>query len=133
MTRWPSSLRMRVGRTLRRRRPTWPSSSETTATWTVPSTCWSGSLGYRARERIDETEIVTRIALAQALEAGGCDPERIFEVAEPLFSAFWPDMRPDQHDGTVGPVRQAVERHLSAHPELDGQAWTAKRFPLLAG
>jgi tetratricopeptide (TPR) repeat protein len=87
------------------------------------------SLTYLERIPFPDTEITTRIALIQALVVDDRPPERVFEVAQPLFAKFWDRLRADQKENSVGPLDQAIARHLAAHPVPDPAAWKAERFP----
>jgi tetratricopeptide (TPR) repeat protein len=89
------------------------------------------SLECLARREKGEFEIITRIALVQALVAAGEDPDAIFPVARTLFDRFAKELRDDQWKGTLGPLREAVQRYLRAHPATDAHEWTRKRFPEL--
>jgi tetratricopeptide (TPR) repeat protein len=88
-------------------------------------------LDYLERRTNDEFEIITRIALIQALEAAGEHPDDIFPVARTLFDRFAQALRKDQWEGSLGPLRQAVQRYLGNHPTTDPQQWTRQRFPEL--
>ena len=76
------------------------------------------SLDYLAQKSHPQTEVITRIALTQALEAELRPPEDIFAVARPV-AAFAKDLRPDQWDGLRGPLEQTIRRFTQLHPEVD--------------
>jgi tetratricopeptide (TPR) repeat protein len=87
------------------------------------------SLFYLDRAPFPDTEIKTRIALIQALVVDKRPPQRVFEVAQLLFARFWGRLRSDQKENSVGPLDDAIARHLAANPVADPTAWKAKRFP----
>ena len=73
------------------------------------------SLNYLTRQSNPATEIITRIALTQALESEEKPPEDIFSVASPV-TRFANKLRPDQWDGLRGPLEQTVARYVQRHP-----------------
>jgi len=79
------------------------------------------SLDYLAQQPNPATEIITRIALSQALEAEGRPPEDIFAVARPIVR-FADKLRPDQWDGLRGPLEDTVQRYVQLHPEANSLA-----------
>lgn len=87
------------------------------------------SLGYLEKAPFPATEITTRIALIQALVVAERAPERVFDVAAPLFRKFWSQLRPDQKENSVGPLEKAIGQYLTTHPVADVAAWKAQRFP----
>jgi tetratricopeptide (TPR) repeat protein len=89
------------------------------------------SLSYLEKRSNDEFEIITRVALVQALEAAQAAPLEIFPVARRLFDRFANDLRKDQWDATLGPLRQAAQRHLQTVKHPDPQAWMRQNFPEL--
>jgi tetratricopeptide (TPR) repeat protein len=76
------------------------------------------SLDYLSEEVFPSTEITTRIALIQAMEAEKRSPEDIFAVARPL-SKFASELRHDQWEGLRGPLKIALERYMKDHPDVD--------------
>ena len=91
------------------------------------------SLTYLERQAFPDTEITTRIALIQALVAANKPTERVFDVADKLFGNFLGQLRPDQRENSVGPLEQALDRHMLQHPELDPAVFRAQKFPMLYG
>ncbi len=91
------------------------------------------SLVYLGRQPFPHTEIITRIALIQALVVAERSPERVFQVAGELFAKFWHELRPDQRENSVGPLEMAIKRYLLQHPVADVAAWKAERFPQVYG
>jgi len=89
------------------------------------------SLRYLERRGNGEFEITTRVALIQALEAERADPAEVFEVARALYDRFSKQLRKDQWDNTLGPLRQALSRHVETHPGLDRREWMRAKFPEL--
>jgi len=89
------------------------------------------SLEYLGKRKKNEFEIITRIALVQALEASGVGIDEILPVARPLFDQYAKVLRKDQWDGTLGPLRQAVNRYMAQHPGTDRDKWLKKRLPEL--
>ena len=89
------------------------------------------SLEYLELRKKDEFEIITRIALVQALEAAKSGIDEILPVARPLFSRFATVMRKDQWDGTVGPLQNAVRRHMKDQPGTNAKEWLEQRIPEL--
>jgi len=73
------------------------------------------SLEYLAQQPHPATEIITRIALTQALESEERPPEDIFRVARPV-ARFANKLRQDQWDGLRGPLEQTVTRYVQRHP-----------------
>jgi tetratricopeptide (TPR) repeat protein len=76
------------------------------------------SLDYLSQQAYPPTEIITRIALIQALVAEKRPPKDIFAVARPV-ARFASELRPDQWDGLRGPLKMALERYVSCHPGVD--------------
>jgi hypothetical protein len=89
------------------------------------------SLDYLKSRKNDEFEIITRVALIQALEAAGADPTEIFPVARILFDRFAKELRKDQWDCSLGPLRQAAQRYLLRQRGCDSHEWMRKNFPEL--
>lgn len=79
------------------------------------------SLDYLNRQPLPATEIVTRIALTQALEMERRPPEDIFAVASPVAQHAI-QLRQDQWDGLRGPLEQTVQRYVQLHPETNPTA-----------
>lgn len=90
------------------------------------------SLDYLGREPHPATEIITRIALTQALEVEGRRPEDVFAVARPV-TRHAAELRPDQWDGLRGPLSQTVDRYVAAHPGEDAGAVKRAHLPGIFG
>lgn len=79
------------------------------------------SLDYLRQKSHLATEIITRIALTQALEVEEYPPEDIFAVASPVVK-YAIELRPDQWEGLRGPLEQTVRRYVQLHPETNPDA-----------
>jgi len=89
------------------------------------------SLDYLERRKKDEFEIITRIALVQALEVSGASIDEMLPVAQILFSRFAKVLRKDQWDGAVGPLRKAFQRYMKDRPGANMDEWLQQRIPEL--
>lgn len=87
------------------------------------------SLRYLEQEAFPDTEINTRIALIQMLDAEQQEPELAIETARTLMQRFSKQLRKEQADVALGALRPIVQRYLQAHPEINGRAWKARTFP----
>jgi tetratricopeptide (TPR) repeat protein len=58
-------------------------------------------------------EVVTRMATLQALVATDRDHLYAIEIAKPLLGRLSGELRPDQHDNTVGPLKQCIGRYAA--------------------
>lgn len=88
------------------------------------------SLDFIAIKPNPGTEIITRIALTQALEVVERNPSEIFSVARPI-ARFADHLRPDQWDGLREPLEQTVERYIKTHPETSAQSVKQANLPNL--
>jgi tetratricopeptide (TPR) repeat protein len=89
------------------------------------------SLEYLERRKKDEFEIITRIALVQALEVSGASIDEMLPVAQILFNRFAKALRRDQWDGTIGPLRKAAQRYMKDRPGTNVDEWLQQRIPEL--
>ena len=86
------------------------------------------SLEYIEKKPNPSTEIITRIALTQALEVEGREPLEVFSVARPI-ARFGDRLRPDQWEGLRGPLEQTVTRYNRCHPESSAQSVKQEYLP----
>jgi tetratricopeptide (TPR) repeat protein len=88
------------------------------------------SLGYVERSAgHPSTEVITRMALLQALAATDREPELAIETAKPLLGRLRGELRDDQVDNTIGPLRACVAQYLAGHPGLDADEFKREHFP----
>jgi tetratricopeptide (TPR) repeat protein len=76
-------------------------------------------------------EVVTRMATLQALVAVDRDHLYAIEIAKPLLGRLSGELRPDQRDNTVGPLRQCIERY-AAIAGRDAEDLKREHFPGVA-
>lgn len=86
------------------------------------------SIDYLSKQSLPPTEIITRIALVQALTASQRPPEEIFNVAKPI-AQFSHELRPDQWEGLRGPLSIAVKRYIATHPNTDPERVISEYIP----
>jgi len=92
-------------------------------------TLLKGSLTCLERQSHPHTELITRLALLQALDMEHQEAEFAIETAKRLFARFANLMRADQRDVAVASLDRIIERYLKEHPEIDSTAWKAQHFP----
>jgi tetratricopeptide (TPR) repeat protein len=83
------------------------------------------SLAYLEKKPHPNTEIITRLALIQALGAEQREPELAVNVARELFKRFSDKLRPDQRNAVTGPLKNIIRRH----PELEPEEWKRENSP----
>jgi tetratricopeptide (TPR) repeat protein len=89
------------------------------------------SLDYLAKKPFEETEMQTRFGLLRLYEQTQYDADQSADNAHELCARFLGAMRPDQRNVAEELTRKIIARYCKAHPEIDGNEWAKKNFPML--
>jgi tetratricopeptide (TPR) repeat protein len=89
------------------------------------------SLVYLQQQPHLPTEIHTRLALIQAVDAAGADAAIAVDAARGLFARPTASVDAPQWQAVEGAFRRCLGHYLAGRPELDAAAWKAETFPQL--
>ena len=89
------------------------------------------SLAYLLEQPHLPTEIHTRLALIQAVDAAQADAAIAVDAARGLFGRPATPVDAPQWQAVEEAFERCLGRYLAEHAELDAQAWKAETFPQL--
>lgn len=91
------------------------------------------SLAYLLEQPHLPTEIHTRLALIQAVDAAQADAAIAVDAARGLFGRPATPVDASQWQAVEEAFERCLARYLAEHAELDARAWKAQVFPQLFG
>ncbi len=91
------------------------------------------SLAYLEEQPHLPTEIHTRLALIQAVDAAEADAAIAVDAARGLFTRPAAPVDAPQWQAVEEAFKRCLGRYLAEHRELDAAAWKAETFPRLFG
>ena len=91
------------------------------------------SLAYLLEQPHLPTEIHTRLALIQAVDAAQADAAIAVDAARGLFGRPTTPVDAPQWQAVEEAFERSLGRYLAEHAELDAPAWKAEAFPQLFG
>lgn len=89
------------------------------------------SLEFLARDSNPDTDAITRLSLLQVIDAMQADPAIALDASADLFTRLERHVGPERWKSAAPAFHRLVDRHIAAHPDLDGEAWKRKTFPLV--